>query len=120
MKATELSEDGGHQPGCLAMHADLQRTAQFALHCAKLLLCGEQGVKQGLGAFIEQTAGFRHTQVTGASLQQACTESALQCCNVAADVGGRHGQKTRCAGKALLINNCRIDADGIQIECIAH
>jgi len=92
MEATELGEDRRQQPWCLPRHAHLQRTTQFALYRTKLFLRGEQGVEQGFCSFVEQSSGFRHTQVTGASLQQACAESALQCGNVAADVGGRHAQ----------------------------
>ncbi|KGG87462.1 hypothetical protein P609_07875 [Comamonas thiooxydans] len=78
MEATEFGEDGGQQFWCFARHADLQRSTQFALHRAKLFLRREQGVEQGLGTFVEQSTGFRHAQVAGASLQQPCTESALQ------------------------------------------
>ncbi|EJO32365.1 hypothetical protein QWC_05719 [Achromobacter marplatensis] len=120
MEATEFGEDGRQQPWRFAGHAHFQRTTQVALYRTKLFLCGEQGVKQGLGAFIEQSTGFRHTQMAGASFQQACAELTFQCGNVAADVGRGDSQKTRCASKALLINDCYVDTDGIQIERIAH
>ncbi|EHP44220.1 hypothetical protein OR16_04562 [Cupriavidus basilensis OR16] len=120
MEATEFGEDGSQQPWRFAGHAHFQRTTQFALYRTKLFLRREQSIEQGLGAFVEQSTGFRHTQVAGASLQQAHAESALQRSDMAADVGRGDGQQTRCASKALLINNCRVDTDRIQIESIAH
>lgn len=87
MEATEFGEDGGQQPWRFAGHAHFQRTPQFALYRTKLFLRGEQSVEQGLGAFVEQPTGFRHTQMAGASFQQARAEFTFQVGNVAADVG---------------------------------
>lgn len=64
MEATEFGDDGSKQPRRLARHAHPQRTTQFALYRTKFILRGEQSVEKGHGALVEQSAGFRHAQMS--------------------------------------------------------
>lgn len=58
--------------------------------------------------------------MAGAAFQQADAQHAFQRGDVAADVRRWQGQQACRAGKALFIDDRHVDADGIQVEGIAH
>ena len=83
-------------------HADLERARRIFVDAADAGHGSLQRRQRALDVAQETLAGFGQCQPTGAALEQAYAEIALEACHVLADAGRRQAEDARRGGKAAV------------------